>query len=112
MSMSDNQFEFLKDVAVLIQYITRCGDKVTGGELWRPNEMQELYLQMGKTKAKISNHQIRMAIDLNIFIGGTLCYDKKKLQKYGDFWESMNKKNRWGGNFKSFLDVPHFERRT
>jgi len=110
MSLSDQQFEFLKDVGLLIQFIANRGYKVTGGELYRPNEMQELYLQMGKTKSKISNHQHKMAIDLAIFIDNEPCYEKKKLQPIGDFWESLNPKNRWGGNFKSFLDVPHFER--
>ena len=28
------------------------------------------------------------------------------------FWESLNQKNSWGGNWASFKDVPHFERRT
>nr|WP_223154740.1 hypothetical protein [Campylobacter concisus] len=28
----------------------------------------------------------------------------------GNYWESLNTLNRWGGNFKNFIDVPHFER--
>jgi hypothetical protein len=28
----------------------------------------------------------------------------------GAYWESLHPKNRWGGNFKSLVDCPHFER--
>jgi len=31
MSLSDKQFEFIKDVALLIQYVSSKGWKITGG---------------------------------------------------------------------------------
>jgi hypothetical protein len=30
----------------------------------------------------------------------------------GDHWESLDPKNSRGGNWKSFKDLPHFERRV
>ena len=57
-----------------------------------------------------SKHLKRLAIDFNFFINGELTYDKNRLQLLGDFWENLNEKNRWGGNFKAFIDTPHFER--
>ena len=110
MSLSDQQFEFLKDVVVLILFAIRKGFKVTGGELWRPKEMQKIYLDKGKSKVKYSQHQKRLAIDLNFFLNGKLTYKKKTLSEIGKFWESLNSKNRWGGNFKGFVDTTHWER--
>jgi hypothetical protein len=49
---------------------------------------------------------------LNFFKYGTPVYDKAVLQPLGDYWEGLNKKNSWGGNWNTFKDVPHFERRV
>jgi hypothetical protein len=49
---------------------------------------------------------------LNFFKGGALIYDIKVLAPIGAYWESLNTKNSWGGNWNSFKDVPHFERRV
>lgn len=113
MTLSDKQWLFLKHVALLILYAEAKGWKLTGGELTRPNEMQEIYLKQGKSKVKISQHQKRLAIDLNFFrpSDGKLTYTKAETQELGDFWESLDPKNRWGGNWVSFVDTPHFERR-
>lgn len=115
MSLVTEQNIFAADVARLIGFIHDSGFAISFGECWRPPEMQELYLKQGKTKTLKSQHGDRLAIDFNFFeiVDGKLVqtYDKKKLQPIGDFWESLDKKNSWGGNWK-FLDVPHFERRT
>ena len=58
-----------------------------------------------------SNHLRKCAIDLNFFRDGKLIYDKNLLLEVGTYWESLNPKNSWGGNWNSFKDVPHFERR-
>ena len=111
MALSDKQWDFLKDVAMLIYYIESQGWKATGGELWRPQVMQDYYLEEGKSTVRYSNHQDRLAIDLNFFNpDGDLTYDKDELQMFGDFWESLHPDNEWGGNWKTFLDCPHFQR--
>ena len=48
--------------------------------------------------------------DLNFFKDGKLTYNVAALRPVGDYWESLNPKNQWGGNWKSFKDVPHFQR--
>ena len=110
MSMSDEQWIFLQDVALLILEAKRLGIKLTGGELYRTEYQQAKYMEEGKSKTMNSNHLKRLAIDFNFFINGELTYDKERLQRLGDYWESLDDANRWGGNFKSFIDVPHFER--
>lgn len=110
MTLSDHQFEFLKDVCKLIEFAIDQGAKVTGGELERKPEMQKIYLEKGLTKTANSQHMKKLAIDLNFFIDGKLTYNKAQLQEIGDYWEGLSGYNRWGGNFKTFIDTPHFER--
>lgn len=110
MSLSKEQADFLLDVCKLVQYSTEQGWMVTGGELYRTPEQQEIYLKTGRSKTMASNHLKRLAIDLNFFKNGKLVWDKAQIAPLGAYWESLNPKNRWGGNFKSLVDVPHFER--
>jgi hypothetical protein len=110
MSLSKEQADFLLDVCKLVQYSTEQGWMVTGGELYRTPEQQEIYLKTGRSKTMASNHLKRCAIDLNFFKDGKLVWDKAQIAPLGAYWENLNPKNRWGGNFKSLVDVPHFER--
>lgn len=110
MTLSDHQAAFLLDVCKLIEYATKQGWKITGGELYRTVEQQEIYLKTGRSKTMNSRHLKRCAIDLNFFKDGKLVWDKEKIRPIGVYWESLNPINRWGGNFKSLVDVPHFER--
>jgi peptidoglycan L-alanyl-D-glutamate endopeptidase CwlK len=60
-----------------------------------------------------SKHLDSLAIDLNFFIDNKLTYEKSKIQKYGDYWQSLSTYNRWGGYFKGYGkngDSGHFER--
>jgi peptidoglycan L-alanyl-D-glutamate endopeptidase CwlK len=110
MSLVSEQAAFLIDVTKLIAKATELGFVVTGGELFRTIEQQEIYVKTGRSKTMNSIHLKRCAIDLNFFKDGKLTYDKGLLQPVGDYWESLNAKNQWGGNWRSFKDVPHFQR--
>jgi len=110
MSLSDEQAAFLLDACNLIRYATEQGFKVTGGEMFRTAEQQAIYVQTGRSKTLNSNHLKRLAIDLNFFKDGQIIWDKGILAPLGAYWESLHAKNRWGGNFKSLVDCPHFER--
>lgn len=111
MSLVKEQAEFLLDVCRLIQHATELGYTVTGGELHRTPEQQQIYVKTGRSKTMASNHLRRCAIDLNFFWDGSLTYDAKALAPLGHYWERLNPKNKWGGFWNSFKDVPHFERR-
>lgn len=110
MSLVTEQAAFLLDVCRLVQLATDTGFQVTGGELFRTAEQQKIYVQTGRSKTMASNHLRRLAIDLNFIRDGKLCYDMEALRPLGKFWEELHPKNRWGGFFKSFKDMPHFER--
>lgn len=119
MSLVPEQAAFLLDVCKLVQFATKYSYVVTGGELWRPVEMQELYVKTGRSKTMDSQHLNRLAIDLNIFENGVLC-THDAVKPLGKFWESLNVRNRWGGSWRgeieagrsTFIDVPHFERQV
>ena len=112
MKFSDHQWEFLKDVAWLINYAEEMGYKLTGGELYRTQIQHDYNLANGLSKAKRSNHQDRLAIDFNLFIDDKLITDKthKAWIDLGNYWKGLNSLNRWGGNFTSINDPYHFER--
>ena len=68
--LSDEQFEFLKDISKLINYCILKNIKITGGELYRTDYQHAENVRTGKSKTKRSKHQDRLAIDLNFFIDG------------------------------------------
>jgi len=110
MSLVNEQAAFLLDICKLVPYATSLGFVLTGGELERKIEMQRIYIQTGRSKTMNSMHLKKIALDLNFFKDGKLIYDIHILKPIGTYWESLNEKNRWGGNWISFKDVPHFER--
>lgn len=112
MSLVAEQAAFLRDVTKLLAKADELGFVVTGGELYRTPEQQEIYVKTGRSKTMNSIHLKRCAIDLNFFVGGRLTYDKAVIKPLGDYWETLSPKNRWGGNWTRFVDVPHFERRV
>ena len=110
MSLVAEQAAFLLDVCKLVQYATQNGWVVTGGELFRTVEQQTLHVKAGRSRTMNSMHMKRCAVDFNFFKDGKLVWDKVALSDIGAYWESLSPKNRWGGNFRSLVDVPHFER--
>jgi len=125
MKLSQYQAIFSYNVADLILYANSIGVALTFGEAYRPQSQQYLYyygkdlrvldnsleLVNGKVRSKTLNskHNKRLAVDFNFFIDGELTYDHPLIDKLGKYWEDMDSKNRWGGNFSSFRDAPHFE---
>lgn len=112
MSMVDEQFAFLLDVAKTIQYAASLGLKVTAGEMYRTAEQQAIYVKTGRSKTMKSKHLDRLAVDLNFFKNGKLDYECKEVQDVGRYWQGLNSRNSAGMFWKSFVDTPHFERRV
>lgn len=111
MKTSDKQWKFLTDIATLIMYARGRGYKLTGGELYRTKYQQEKYVEEGKSQTMNSKHLKRLAMDFNLFsAGGVPVWEiTDEWKDLGRFWESLDDKNEWGGNWK-FLDLPHFQR--
>jgi len=84
---------------------------------WRsPEQQHKLYLD-GKSKAdglyKKSYHQSGMALDVYAYVEGKASWDEGHLAQVACamFQAAMNLgyKIEWGGLWKNFLDMPHFQ---
>jgi hypothetical protein len=117
MTLREKQSKFLFNVSLLIQWAFKNGYELTGGELHRTEEQHQWNLKAGKSKAKRSLHQDRMAIDLNLFKDGKFLTTSEDYKLLGDYWVSLNTDNRWGGDWdkdgdykdETFHDGNHFE---
>lgn len=110
------QSVFMLQLGELLRKAGEQGFAVAGGELYRTPEQQAFYIQSGRSSTMSSQHLKRLAIDLNFFRDGTdggaqLVSDVEALRPLGQFWEGLDPANRWGGNWGSFKDLTHFERR-
>jgi hypothetical protein len=105
--LTETQFSFSRDVAKLIDYIFAKNYYCSIGEVYRPPETAQLYAKQKRGIAN-SQHCSRLAIDINLFSPEKVYLAQSMQYKFvGDYWESLNPKNRWGGRFN---DGNHFER--
>lgn len=117
LTLGQNQEAFALDVIKLIAKAHVLGFGVRLGEALRTPEQQKLYFASGASKTMNSQHLKKLAIDLNLIKDGRLA-TAKEIKPLGDFWESLDEANRWGGSWRglveagksSFIDSPHFER--
>lgn len=119
MTLGQQQEAFASHVIELLIKAQALGYAVRLGEVQRPVEMQKLYVQQGRSKTMNSEHVNKCAIDLVLLRGGQIC-SREQIRPLGDWWEALDPRNRWGGNWRGlvdqgksdFVDAPHFERRT
>jgi peptidoglycan L-alanyl-D-glutamate endopeptidase CwlK len=116
MSLLSDQASFAADVCLrLVPFILQNGiDVITFGEAERTQEQEAYYVSIGRSVTSNSMHLKRCAIDLNmlVIINGSFAVQSNKvaLQPIGDFWESLDVKNKWGGNWTDPYDPAHFQR--
>lgn len=108
MKLGQHQEAFARDVEALLAFAHALGYGVRIGECWRPDEMQRIYVEQGRSKTMQSRHQQKLAIDLHFTKDGRLVYP----ERIGRFWESLSPENSAGMFWRSFKDAPHFERRA
>jgi D-alanyl-D-alanine carboxypeptidase len=113
MTFPQEQAIFAENVGKLIAHIFSTGYKCSLGEAFRTQEQAAIYAKEGKGILH-SLHCERLAIDINLFKpDGTFVVDAQDYQQFGDYWEKLHEKNRWGGHFTSGLkDTDHFEYRV
>jgi hypothetical protein len=114
MSLIHEQIRFLKDIRSLLTFAESTGFFVTGGELERKPEMQEIYLREGRATTMDSMHLRKCAMNLNFFkaLSGNFAWVSSinELDEVGKHWEDLDDRNRWGGRDVSNVDTSHFER--
>jgi hypothetical protein len=106
MRLGQHQEEFSKDLMQLLFKAHILGYGARIGHVWRTAEQQDLYVAQGKSKTKNSMHIKKCAADIHFTKNGKIV----RPQELGDFWESLDPLNQWGGNWKTFKDKPHFQR--
>jgi hypothetical protein len=106
MTLGEKQRLFVKLVGQLIDWSYANGYELTFGETVRTQAEAASNAASGIGIAK-SNHLIRLAVDLNLFIAGEFKTDRDSYKPLGDYWCSLDPLCRWGGNF-SRPDSDHF----
>lgn len=95
-TLSGKQRHFVWMVGQLIVWAYEHGYELTFGETYRTPDQEALDWQAGRGILR-SLHMIRLAIDLNLFIGGHYQPDTAAYRPLGEYWESLG--GAWGGRF-------------
>jgi len=108
MRLSDHQAIFTRDISLLVLWAAEQRDwRVRFREVYRPTEMQRIYVERGLSWTMNSYHHKSLAADLVLDIGGVYQTDSNVYRPLGVEWERMSTHNVWGGRFS---DGNHFER--
>ena len=98
MTLREKQSLFAGLVASLIDHALALGFDVTLGEAYRSPEEAARLAALG-LGIKSSLHTARLAIDLNLFRGGTYLTSNEAHEPLGVWWEKQDPLCRWGGRF-------------
>ena len=107
MTLREKQSLFLLNAAKLIQWAFDNGFELTGGELLRTKEQQEIYFKSEKSQTMNSRHLQKLAIDLNLFIDGKYRTEKVAYAPIAEHWKSLHPDNVAGYDWG--WDANHFE---
>lgn len=120
----------MRNRAHLINYAFANGFKLTAGEAYRSKKTQQEHVKSGASQTMNSMHLLRLADDYNIFwqledgtwyllfsVPEDIDRDLMLAKPLGDYWCTLDKANRWGGDFDkdgnpingNFKDGGHFE---
>ena len=108
MTNNDHQRIFCVHSARLVLWVNSLdGYFVTRGWGYRPDWVQATMRAFGVTQKMVTLHSKRLADDYCLFINGVYQKSTESYKPLGDYWESLNPLNRWGGRYS---DGNHFER--
>lgn len=99
MKLRQAQSLFVQLVGKLIEFAYANGMELTFGEAWRTPEQARRNADAG-TGVLNSLHTDRLAVDLNLFVGGVFIDSTEGHRRLGEFWESLHPNCRWGGRFR------------
>lgn len=98
MTLGEKQRRFTECVAQLITWAYDNGYEFTFGEAVRTPTQAAANSEAG-TGITRSNHIIRLAVDLNLFIDGEYRTGSEDHRPIGEHWLTLDPHCRWGGNF-------------
>src|SRR3972149_9605890 len=101
LTLSERQRLFVKCLGALIQYATQQGFELTLGEGYILEERKSRRGSRFHDGEHMpgSLHYVRLAQDLNLFVGGVYITDggHPAWTDLGTYWESLDKLCAWGG---------------
>lgn len=107
MTLGEKQQLFMKLMGEFLVWIYSHPEyAVTCGEFMRTQAQANANAASGKGIAN-SNHLIRLAADLNLFVNGVYQTNSAVYLPLGEKWESMHPLCAWGGRFQR-PDGNHF----
>lgn len=107
MTLGQKQRLFTRLISELIIWAYDNGYEFTKGDAFRS---PRAFGKMGVRKAygnANSNHKLKLAQDLNLFINGAYMTTTEAHRPIGEKWESMHELCAWGGRFTS-ADGNHY----
>lgn len=107
MTRSEQQRLFTRLLAKLIEYAYANGMELTLGEAWRTPEQAKRNAETG-AGVRNSLHCDRLAVDLNLFVGGVFVDSTEGHRRLGEHWKTLHQNCRWGGDFKNRPDGNHY----
>ena len=96
MRLGEHQEQFSRDLAELIIHAYTEGYTI---------RMGDVFAHDGHKKG--SQHYKKLAADLNLFLDGIFITSTEGHKPLGEYWESLDDLNRWGGRYE---DGNHYER--
>lgn len=106
MTLGEQQRLFARLVGEFIVWTFDNGYELTFGECYRTPE-QAAWNELKGIGISNSLHTQRLAIDLNLFVGGVFQTGLEAYRPLGQAWKGMHLLCRWGGDF-SKPDADHF----
>jgi hypothetical protein len=112
MTLGEKQRLFAKLVGQFITWAYSMGYEFTFGEALRTQAQASANAASGAGISN-SNHLIKLAVDLNLFVGGVYQTDTQAYKALGEYWKTLHPLCRWGGDFrdkngKPWPDSNHF----
>lgn len=107
MTLGEKQRVFTLNIGKLIVWAYAAGYELTFGDAYRDPRLAALNAQQGKGITN-SLHTRRLAVDFNLFKGGTYLPQSEDYRPLGEFWKTLDPLNRWGGEFRPLADGNHF----
>lgn len=99
MKLGEKQRLFTKLVGQLIHYAYSNGYELTFGDAYRDPRVHGEVGEKKSYSSANSVHKQRLAVDLNLFVGGVYQTSTEAHAPLGKFWESLHPACTWGGRF-------------
>jgi len=99
MTLGQKQRKHMLHIAMLISWAYNNGYELTAGDAYRDARSHGKMGQRVAYGQASSNHKIRLAHDFNLFVNGKYQRSNEAHRPLGEYWESLDSENVWGGRF-------------